>query len=83
MKEITFDIEGIGTVTMIGTGPWRVASNGGASHEIKDSAGQVTNPTIIQKFSTTGRKPNRNVIFAKLSDAQAVVDKANETLAAA
>lgn len=78
---ITVEVEGIGTVTMIGTGPWSVQNNG-HSREILDSTGAVSNPTVTQKFSTT-TKPNRNVVFAKQTAATAVVEAANAALEAA
>jgi hypothetical protein len=79
--EISFELDGAGLVTMIGRGPWRTTQVG-HSKEVRDADNKVANPTVVQKFSTT-TKPNRNVIFAKPSVTQAIVDKANELLAAA
>jgi hypothetical protein len=76
---ISFDAPGIGLVTMIGVGPWKVY-NIGHSREIKDSNGQVANPTVVQKFSTT-TKPNRNVVFARPAHAEQIVELANAELA--
>lgn len=80
---LNVNVEGIGEVTMIGTGPWRVRSNNGSSHEIVDADGRVANPTVMQKFSTRGFKPNRNVTWARRDYAQRVVDAANAALEAA
>lgn len=79
--EITFTIDGVGDITMVGIGPWRVRSNG-HSHEILDSNRVVANPTVVQKWSTV-TKPNRNVIFAKGSTVHSIVDQANALLEAA
>lgn len=76
--EITFNLDGVGEVLMVGIGPWRVRSNG-HSHEILDSNKVVANPTVVQKWSTV-TKPNRNVIFAKATTVAAIVEKANELL---
>ncbi len=75
---VTVTVEGVGEVTMVGTGPWRVYEVGSA-REIKDANGQIANPTVVQRFSTT-TKPNRNVVFAKPASATAVVEAANAAL---
>lgn len=72
---LTIEVEGVGKVTMVGTGPWHTVTIG-HSHEIRDANNQVANPTVVQRFSTT-MKPNSNVIFAKPSQAAAVVSAAN------
>lgn len=77
---ITVNVEKIGEVTMVGTGPWRVRSNNGSSNEIVDANDRVANPTVMQRFSTTGFKPNANVTWAKRALAQSVVDAANAAL---
>ncbi len=77
-NSISFEIAGIGAVTMIGEGPWRVVEVG-HSREIKDARGTIANPTVVQRFSST-TKPNRNVVFARPSQAQQVVDAANAKL---
>jgi hypothetical protein len=80
---ITFDLpDAGGPVTMIGRGPWRTVEIG-HSKEVRDADGLVANPTVLQKFSGTTLKPNANVVFARPSITQAIVDKANEQLAAA
>jgi hypothetical protein len=76
---ITVNVEKVGEVTMIGTGPWRTYEVG-HSREIKDSTGAVSNPTVVQRFSGTTMKPNRNVVFARPSQAEAVVAAANAKL---
>jgi len=77
---ITFEVAGTGLVHMIGRGPWRVVEIG-HSREIKDADGKIANPTVVQKFSGTALKPNRNVVFAKPSTANEIVRLANEKLA--
>jgi hypothetical protein len=79
---VTITVEGVGAVTMIGVGPWKVYEIG-HSREIKDSTGQVANPTVLQTFGGRGSntlKPNRNVVFARPSKADAVVAAANAKL---
>lgn len=75
---ISFDYAGEGTITMVGEGPWRAVSCG-STFEVRDSAGRVANPTVVQKWSTV-TKPNSNVIFARPAITSAIVSKANELL---
>jgi hypothetical protein len=79
---ITFDLPGTGVVTMKGTGPW-VAYETGHAREIKDSTGQVANPTVSQLFSGRTMKPNANVTFAQPSITVQIVELANAKLAEA
>ena len=65
-------------VTMIGNGPWRTVTIG-HSREIRDADGKVANPTVVQRFSTT-TKPNRNVVFARPSITEQIVELANAKL---
>lgn len=76
---ITVTVEGIGEVTMVGTGPWTVDEHG-HSREIKDANGIIANPSVMQTFSTT-KKLNRSIIFARIEQAKAVVEAANAELA--
>jgi hypothetical protein len=76
MDPIKFELPKIGTVTMKGEGPWRV-SGGPHAPIILDKDGRDANP-FVKKTART----NSNVTFAKVADAQAVVDRANELLAA-
>lgn len=77
--EPTINVEGVGQVEMIGTGPWKAVKVGGLL-EIRDSEGKTANPTVHQRFSGTATKPNRNVIYAKHALTQAIVDAANSQL---
>lgn len=77
---ITFELDGVGEIAMVGIGPWKTVGVG-STREIRDSNNVVANPTVVQKWSTV-TKPNRNVIFAKAATAEAIVAKANELLAA-
>lgn len=75
-------IKGVGDVELPGVGPWRVRACGG-SHDIVDSTGAVTNPTV---WNTTGgantvRKASASVVFSKRADAELVVDTFNKALA--
>lgn len=79
---VTFTVDKVGDVQMIGTGPWSVRANGVASFEIVDSTGAVANPTVVAKFSTSGKKPNRNVVFAKRATTEQIVETANAQLEA-
>lgn len=74
-NEITFELDGVGEVVMVGIGPWSL--NG---RDIRDSNKVIANPTVTQRWSTVS-KPNKGVVFAKVSTAQAIVTKANELLA--
>lgn len=82
MNPITFTLEGIGPIEMIGQGPWRTVNSGGLL-EVRDAVGMVANPTVGQKFSGTAIKSNRNVIFAKAIDTMRVVEMANAEFDAA
>lgn len=77
---ITLNVEGVGEVQMVGRGPWRVRSNSGSSHEIVDADNRIANPTVVQKFSVNGSKPNANVTWARLSYPTKVVEAANAAL---
>ena len=77
---ITFDLKDAGgPVTMIGRGPWKTVTIG-HSKEVRDADGLVANPTVNQIFSGTTRKQNRNVIFARPTVTQDIVDTANALL---
>lgn len=80
---IIIELDAKTTVEMVGTGPWKLFSNSDHSHEIKDSTGAIANPTVTAPFGGTGRKANRNTVWAKKSKTQAVVDAANAKLAEA
>lgn len=82
MEPIKFDVEGVGPVIMVGKGPWHLTKVS-STYEVRDSEGCPANPTVIQAIGGTGRKANRNVIFAKKATSEAIVAKANELLAAA
>lgn len=73
---IQFQLAGIGKVTMIGTGPWKVREYSGASRCIMDANDRPADPFVLSKARTAA-----NVSFARYEDAKAVVDKANELLA--
>jgi hypothetical protein len=75
---ITFDLTGVGSVTMKGTGPWaRQGDN------IVDSAGIVSNPSVTRPFGGNGRgtKGNANVVWARADLTDKVVEAANAKLA--
>jgi hypothetical protein len=74
---IKFTINGIGEVTMKGVGPWRLRQYNHTSADILDSTGQVTSPSVRSKARLAS-----NVVFARVQDAQAVIEKANEILLA-
>lgn len=76
-EPLTFDLDKIGKVTMVGTGPWKVRVQNHHDRIIVDANDREANPTVQSKF-----RPASNVVFARLADAQAVVDKANELLTA-
>jgi ABC-type transport system substrate-binding protein len=77
MNEITFTLENIGTVQMVGVGPWRVQAFTQHDRIIVDANDREANPTVTTKF-----RPASNTTFARTGDAEAVVAKANELLAA-
>jgi hypothetical protein len=74
---IKFSLNGIGEVTMKGTGPWTLRQYNHTSADILDSTGQVASPSVRAKARTAS-----SVVFARVQDAQAVVAKANEILLA-
>ena len=77
MSEISFDLPKIGTVTMIGVGPWKVTNYNQHDRIIVDANGREANPTVTKRF-----RPASNTVFSRQSDALAVVAKANEILLA-
>jgi hypothetical protein len=77
MSEISFDLPKIGTVTMVGVGPWRVTHYNQHDRIIIDANGREANPTVKRSV-----RPAANTVFAKKADAEAVVAKANEILLA-
>jgi hypothetical protein len=74
-QPIQFEIKGIGKVTMVGTGPWKVREYSGAARNIFDANDRPADPFVLSKFRTAA-----NVTFARYEDARAVVEKANEIL---
>lgn len=74
---IKFNLNGIGDVTMKGTGPWSLLRHNSSSADIIDSTGVVTNPSVRSKARLAA-----NVAFSMVKDAEAVVAKANEVFAA-
>jgi hypothetical protein len=82
VSTLTIEVEKIGTIEMIGRGPWKTVSSG-TTREIHDADDRPANPTVTQRFSYDGAKPNRGVIFSRGEDAQRVVDAANAKLAPA
>lgn len=75
---ITFTLDKIGTVTMVGRGPWHVREHNQHDRIIMDADDREANPTVQSKF-----RPASNTVFAKKADADAVVAKANELLGGA
>jgi len=82
MSNVTFKHDTLGKIEMVGRGPWTVYPSGSIS-EIRDADGMIANPTVHQKFSSTGTKPNRNVIFASRMIVASIVETANSIFAAA
>lgn len=82
MSAVSFTIEGVGFVEMIGEGPWTTFACG-STVEVRDSDGRVANPTVHLRFSGTTTKPNRNTVFANPAIAPQIVARANELFSAA
>ena len=69
-------VPGVGTVEIIGIGPWHVHEYSRSSFDIRDSTGQVTNPT----HTGLNGRTSSNVVWAGKSVPNAIVAALNATL---